>query len=159
MFACWSELFHREGKTNDVGDRIILETKCFSRQMCMRSNTWRESSPAPASFPSYLPVGLHPTGLQALQLSSVKTKERAWRHWQRYQCFFGWGDLTHPRKKGPGATPPLCTADSSQDMAAIFTSWGRRRWQFIGVIDIRLAYQLPGEPSVGQGQLLIKPYD
>ena len=46
---------------------------------------------------------------------------------------------------------PLRPADGRQDMAAILTSWGRRKLPFIGGIDFRLAHQLPGKPAAGAG--------
>ena len=52
--------------------------------------------------------------------------------------------------KGPGATPPWCTAYGRQDMAAVFTTRGRRL-PFVRVIDVRWANRLPRTPAAGAG--------
>lgn len=118
--------------------------------MGMGSNTWRERSPAPASFLFTFLLG-YPQVYKPLQLSSVKTKNEPGDTDKDISVFLDRKSYTS-RKKGPGATLPLYIADNSQDMAAIFTSWGRRRWQFIGATDIRLAYQLPGNEQLGRGK-------
>ena len=44
--------------------------------------------------------------------------------------------------------PTLC-AEGGQDMAAVFTPWGRGRLPVIGGVDVRLAHQLPRKLAEG----------
>ena len=90
----------------------------------------------------YLTVGLDPAGLQALQLPSLETEieEEPGDSDRDINGLIDGGILP---KVSWSNTPP-CAADSEQEIAAVFTTWGRRRLPFIEGIDIRLSHQLPG---------------
>lgn len=85
-----------------------------------------------------MPVGLHP--------ATLRPKKEPGDSGGNISGLLDRGALA----KGPGEIPHYLRADSSQNMAAILTTWGRRRLPFTEEIDIRLA-QLPGKPEVGAG--------
>ena len=64
---------------------------------------------------------------------------------QRHQWFIGQGILCVWSKRF-WTNVPLCTADGRQDMAAVFTTRGRRRLPVV-----RLAPQLPGKSAARAG--------
>ena len=70
-------------------------------------------------------VGLHPTGLQALYLPSLKTKERSQSRRQSHQWFNGWG--TYTSEAGSWSHTSPCAADKGQDRTAGFAPRGEGR--------------------------------
>ena len=96
-------------------------------------------------------VGLHPPGLQALDLPSFKTKERAW---SQRQWFHGQEELTW-LKQGPRATPHRVRQVAGRTREAVFAPRGRGRLAVIGGIEVRWAHWLPGK--IAEGTPLTSP--
>ena len=66
-------------------------------------------------------VELHPAGLQTLYLASLQTEKKP-ENSDRDISGLPDRESHVSEVKGPGATPPLCIADSRQSMAAIFAT-------------------------------------
>lgn len=85
-----------------------------------------------------LDVGLHPTGLQALDLPISETEESAQSSERDIHSLMD-GGYYMPKARSWSDTP-TCDTDSGQEMAAVLTSRGKWRLPVIGGIGPSLSH-------------------